>query len=132
MTITSPSPLDRPAMGGDTVARLLELYRHEMEIYRRVLSLSERQGALVKEGAGFPEVRRILEEKSRCLAVIARLEDDASSARTAWERNRKDLPAADRGRVHRSLQGVADLIERILAAEEANDNELIQRTGVLG
>ena len=114
------------------VARLLDLYRHELEIYRRVLALSERQGDLVREGADFAEVRRVLEEKKRCLAVIARLENDEATTKSAWERDRRDLPAAERGRVHRALQGVADLIEQILAVEEANDNDLIQRTGVLG
>lgn len=116
----------------DLVGRLLDLYRHELEIYRRVLSLSHRQGDVVRQGGSFREVRTVLEEKNRCLAVIARLEKDETASRTAWERDRNSLSSGDRSRVHRALQAVADLIEEILACEEKNDNDLIRRTGVLG
>lgn len=132
MTVMSRSHPDPATGSGGMVVRLLDLYRHELEIYRRVLALSERQGDLVRDGADFSEVRRVLEEKNRCLAVIARLENDEATTKSTWERERQDLPIAERGRVHRALQGVADLIEQILAVEEANDNDLIQRTGVLG
>ena len=131
MAIPSPRPLE-PATGRpDLVGRLLELYRNELDIYRRVLALAERQGELVRREAGFGEIRTVLEEKKRCLAVIARLERDEADARNAWERDRGRFPAEERGRVHRALRAVADLIERILAVEEANDHDLIRRTGVL-
>lgn len=131
MAIPSPRPLDPGRERADLVGRLLELYRHELEIYRRVLALAERQGELVRREAGFGEIRSVLEEKKRCLAVIARLEKDETAARSAWERERDGLPAEERGRVHRALQAVADLIENILRVEEANDDELIRRTGVV-
>jgi hypothetical protein len=131
MATPSLRPLE-PATGGtDPVGRLMELYRNELDIYRRILALAERQGELVRREADFGEIRTVLAEKKRCLDVIARLERDESDARTAWERDRSRFPAEDRGRVHRALRAVADLIEAILAVEEANDNELIQRTGVL-
>jgi len=132
MAIPSLKPLDAVPGRPDLVGNLLELYRNELEIYRRVLALSHQQGAVVKRGGSFQEVRKLLEEKNRCLAVIARLEKDATFSRTAWERDRDSLTTADRSRVHRALQAVADLIEEILVCEERNDNELIRRTGVLG
>jgi len=85
----------------------------------------------VRNGGTMSQVRRILEEKKRCLDLVARLELTERDAKQAWERGRAGWSVAGKARLHRTLAEVTDLIEEVLACEEQNDLELIARTQVV-
>ncbi len=108
--------------------RLLALYEEELQIYRQVLDLSQRQGELIRQGVPLAEIRRLLEQKKNCLNIIGRLEATERNAKKAWENGRREWSAHSRTRLHEVLGRVGQLIEQILICEEENDLQLIQQT----
>ncbi len=108
--------------------RLLGLYSEEQQLYAKVLSLSQKQGAIIDEGAPLAAVRKILEQKKSCLDVVSRLEATEQANRQEWESNRTQYSARTRNLLHSALQEVGSLIEEILICEENNDLKLIQQT----
>jgi len=105
--------------------RLLDLYDEERQVYGRVLELSRQQGRMVRDGAALREVRRVLEQKKACLELVARLELTERGSKAAWEQGRHRWSAEGRAALHGAIRRVTDVIEEILACEEANDLEMI-------
>jgi len=122
-----PTP-EAPPSEGLLLKRLLGLYAEEKRIYARVLDLSRQQGDLVRQGRSLGEVRRLLEQKKGCLAIVARLERLEHGNKREWERRRQTFSDDGRERLRSALGEVADLIEQIMACEEQNDRDLIQQT----
>jgi hypothetical protein len=128
----------RPSTGPDAalaeqrvLGRLLGLYEEQRSVYERVLDLSRRQGEIVRAGGPLADVRRVLEEKKRCLTLVAQLETTERESKADWERNRHRWSAAGKARLHGVLSEVTEVIEEILACEEQSDLELIARTQVV-
>ncbi len=113
------------------LGRLLGLYEEQRRVYRQVLELSRQQGEIVRAGGSLTKVRKVLQEKKRCLELIGRLDATNRKTRLTWETNRSRWSAAGKARLHAALAEVTDLIEDILACEEKNDLELIARTQVV-
>ena len=111
--------------------RLLNLYEEEKQIYRQVWNLSLRQGEIVKQGLPLSDVRKILDQKKRCLETISRLELTESSNKVEWEQGRQKWSSSGRTQLHEKLQEVTELIEEILVIEEKNDMHLIEQTQVM-
>lgn len=122
--ITAPETRTRESA---LLARLLKLYEEESRLYNKVLDLSQRQGDLIREGACLTDVRRLLEQKKNCLAVVGRLELTERGAKVEWERGRSGWTAVGRARLHEALKNVTELIEEILSLEEQNDRDLIDQ-----
>lgn len=112
------------------LGRLLGLYEEQRRVYEQVLDLSRRQGEIVRAGGSLADVRKVLQEKKRCLGLIGRLDATERTTKQTWERNRQQWSAAGKARLHATLADVTDIIEEILACEEKNDLELIARTQV--
>lgn len=129
---TWPPPISElPAREDDLLNRLLGLYEEERQLYAKVLDLSRTQGEIVSRGGTLASVRRILEQKKKCLDLIGRLELTEHRAKVQWEKGRQQWTAAGRRRLHEALQGVTNLIEEILICEEKNDQVLIEQTRVV-
>ncbi len=116
---------------GDLLDRLLGLYEEERHLYTQVLELSREQGKTVGGGGSLASVRRILEQKKRCLDLIGRLELTEHRAKVEWERGRQQWSTDGRRRLHEAVQEVTKLIEEILICEEKNDLILIEQTRVV-
>jgi len=110
--------------------RLLRLYAEERRIYSEVLSLSRRQGELVRHGEGIHKMHRILVAKQKHLDDIAHLEEADRTAREAWREHRERWSGTASARLHAAIQEVGSLIEEILLSEEENDRLLLEMTGL--
>lgn len=119
-----------PPGEAELLGRLLSLYEEEARVYTRVLELSRRQCEAVRQGAPFPEVRRLLEQKKGCLELVARLERGEAASKREWEARRSAMSAEGRARLRAALDRVGALIEGIITCEEQNDRELFAVTGV--
>ena len=126
----APQPTTRLERGDHERAllqRLLKLYEEETRLYGQVLDLSRRQGDLIREGACLNDIRRLLEQKKTCLAIVGRLELTERSVKVEWERGHSAWTAGGRARLHEALKRVTDMIEEILSLEEQNDRYLIEQ-----
>jgi hypothetical protein len=122
----STSP-DTAAQEQQLLGRLLRLYQVQQQLYGEVLALSRRQCELVRQGAPLAEIRGVLEAKKCRLTAIGNLDRDALATREAWRRGRHGWTAAGRAQLHQALTAVGQAIEEILACEQENDRELLQR-----
>jgi len=113
------------------LSRLLDLYEEERQIYLRILEISRNQGDRLRAGAPLNQVRTLLEQKKSCLDMISRLEKTEYRTKLQWEQGRHRWSASGRGRLHRMLRDVADLMETIIRCEEQNDMVLIEQGGAL-
>jgi hypothetical protein len=131
MAQLSPSIPEPRRNEGVLLDRLLGLYEEERQLYARVLELSRAQGQTVGAGGSLASVRRILEQKKKCLDLIGRLELTEHRAKVDWEKGRLHWSAAGRRKLHEAIQEVTKLIEEILIREEKNDLMLIEQTRVV-
>ena len=76
-------------------------------------------------------MRRVLEQKKKCLETISRLERMEQRNKQEWERRRHGFSRSGRLRLQQALDGVSGLIEEILACEEQNDMELIEQASAI-
>lgn len=121
----TPDPRDRESI---LLRRLLGLYEEEIQVYQQVLQLSREQGAMIRQGQPISDVRKVLEQKKKCLAVINRLEATERQAKQAWDSGRHQWSARGRSELHVVLGRVGQVIEQILGCEEENDMLLIRQT----
>jgi hypothetical protein len=119
---------EQPTSPAPALEDLLHLYAGQRRLYGEILSLSRRQGELLRTGARLNELRALLTAKRDRLDAIARLEREHAPARVTWERERAGNAGAPR--LHCALREVAVLIEEILETEEHNDQLLLAETGV--
>ena len=119
------------ARESEILNRLLSLYDEERQLYQRVHELTQGQVELIRQGAPLAEIRRILEQKKSCLEVIGRLEMTEKNTKATWAQGRDRWSGTSKGRLHGALQGVTEIIEDILAAEEKCDMYLIEQTQVV-
>lgn len=110
--------------------RLLHLYAEERRIYSEVLSLSRRQGEVVRQGEGIHKMNQILVAKQKHLDEITRLEEADRTARNAWREHRERWSGTASARLHTAIQEVGSLIEEILLSEEENDRLLLEMMGL--
>jgi DNA-binding transcriptional MerR regulator len=111
--------------------RLLGLYQEEIQVYGQILQLSRQQGHMIQQGLPLAEIRKILDQKKKCLDLISRLEATERQAKQAWDNGRHQWSARGRSQLHQMLGRVGELIEQILICEEENDLHLIQQTGAV-
>jgi hypothetical protein len=129
--VPEPGPVPGAKPERELLQRLLGLYEEEKQIYRQVLDLSREQGEIVRRGGSLREVRAVLEQKKRCLEIIARLELMERRNKQEWERRRSEFSRANRLRLQTALDQVSALIEEILICEERNDMDLIEQASVI-
>ncbi len=127
-----PPPIpELPRCERDLLDRLLGLYEEERQLYAQVLELSRAQGESIRRGGSLAGVRRILEQKKKCLDLIGRLELTEHRAKVEWEKGRQGWSTSGRRNLHEAVQEVTKLIEDILICEEKNDFILIEQTRVV-
>ncbi|MHB8079057.1 MAG: flagellar export chaperone FlgN [Candidatus Krumholzibacteriia bacterium] len=119
---------EQAASPAPALEELLQLYAGERRLYGEILTLSRRQGELLRGGARIGELRALLTAKRDRLDAIAGLEREHAPARAGWARQRAGNAGA--ARLHAALREVAALIEEILEIEESNDRLLLAETGV--
>ena len=68
-----PNPADREQ---EVLGQLLALYAEEVQVYRRVLELSRRQGEVIREGGDLAAVRRLLERLVSSAEAVAAARSD--------------------------------------------------------
>ena len=125
---TPPEPRSQE---NEILNRLLGLYEEERQVYRRVQELTHKQVEQVQQGAPLSDIRRILEQKKASLEVIGRLEMTERHTKTNWAQGRDRWSSLSKARLHEALQGVTEVIEEILAAEEKCDMYLIEQSRVV-
>ena len=124
-------PPEQAARESEILNRLLGLYEEERQVYRQVQELTLRQVQQVQQGAPLKDIRRILEQKKAGLEIIGRLEKTERHTKASWAQGRDSWSSASKARLHEALQGVTEIIEDILAAEEKCDMFLIEQSRVV-
>lgn len=108
---------------GERVEELLEL---QHQLFERLAGLSDKQGLLIDQddSVGLLE---LLAQRQRLVDGIAELNTTLEPFRARWSAVLASMPDAERERVNRRLEGLAELAGRIAERDEADRVRLERR-----
>ena len=108
---------------GERVEELLETQR---QLFERLESLGQRQGALIDSDDSVA-LLELLAQRQRLVDGIAELNSTLEPFRARWSAVLGSLPEAERDRVNRRLEALSDLAARIAERDGADRARLEKR-----
>jgi len=105
----------------EDAARFVELLREEESIYGEVLEFARKQSALV-EGGQAEELLTVLAAKGELIGRLTGLGSELGPMKESWKASRDSLPGDERAVVEGLLASIAELLEKIIAEENAAED----------
>ncbi len=111
----------------ESLRRLIDVYRRELELYREVRRHVATQRELIESGCAYSEINTELSRKRELLMKVEGLEQGVRDDRELWRLNRHRLDGRSAKILMELLAEVTGLVELILNEERENEVLLTSR-----
>ena len=111
----------------ETLRRLIDVYRRELELYREIRVRVARQRELIESGCAYSEINTELASKRELLMEIEALEQGIGADRELWRRHRRHLDGRSAKVLMELLAAVTGAVEEIISEERENEILLTSR-----